>query len=550
LKPKPTLVLVLIVIAPLTIAGWLGARIVRHEQVMLEHRFRELMLGQLRGVEAGLAQALDRYRDNVLAEMQGVEVDPASLRRLTRGSPWVLQHYVLAPDGRFVFPPVANPAELTEAERASLERTRQVWDDGALLGTAAGESGDTPSASAAGGVQSTSLAARPAQPSPGAWHTWYWGNGLQWMLWYEDAVGRIRAAEINRARLLAELIAALPETDTLEPELTDGRIVLADSAGRPLYQWGTHDAGANAPAVASLVPAGALGAFRLGYHAPAPGAAFGSGILLNLIAGLAVLAVAIVGLATYLYREQSREAREAARRVSFVNQVSHELKTPLTNIRMYAELLEHDLAEQDEGSRRHLGVIVSESQRLSRLIGNVLTFGRGERGALVLHPRPGFLDRVVGEVLEHFKPALEARQIEVDFRPDAAEEAAFDADAVEQIVGNLVSNVEKYGAAGRHLAVTTHQGTGDRVEITVADRGPGLPPRERQRIFEPFYRVNGTLTEGVSGTGIGLTISRELARLHGGDLELEPSQVGARFRVTLHCPRTGADRPTPAEVRT
>jgi signal transduction histidine kinase len=112
---------------------------------------------------------------------------------------------------------------------------------------------------------------------------------------------------------------------------------------------------------------------------------------------------------------------------------------------------------------------------------------------------------------------------------------SLDTDAVEQIVGNLVSNVEKYGAGGKHLELTSRH-RGEQVEITVADRGPGLPPRERQRIFEPFYRVNDALTGGVGGTGIGLAISRDLARLHGGDLQLEPSQAGASFRLTLHCP--------------
>ncbi len=85
------------------------------------------------------------------------------------------------------------------------------------------------------------------------------------------------------------------------------------------------------------------------------------------------------------------------------------------------------------------------------------------------------------------------------------------------------------------MEIASHR-RGDTVEITVADRGPSLPPRERQRIFEPFYRVSNTLTEGVSGTGMGLAISRDLARLHGGDLELVASEQGARFRVTLECP--------------
>ena len=356
------------------------------------------------------------------------------------------------------------------------------------------------------------------------------------MLWARDGQ-RTHAAEINRARLLADLIAELPETDVLAPELAEGRIRLADSAGRLLYQWGSFEAGDDAQPIASLAVGAPLGAWSLQYHAPASvfGSAAAGGFLLNLAAALAVLGAAVIGLSYYFYREQSRDMNEAAQRVSFVNQVSHELKTPLTDIRMYAELLEKDVDEPSERLRRHLGVIVSESQRLSRLIGNVLTFSRKQREALELRRNPGVVDDVLRGVLDHFRPALDAKQIEVEFKPGAGESVSMDADAVEQIVGNLISNVEKYGAEGKHMEISSRR-DGDTVAIAVADLGPGLPSRERQRIFEPFYRVGNALTEGVSGTGMGLAISRDLARLHGGDLELVPSERGACFRVTLDCP--------------
>jgi signal transduction histidine kinase len=337
------------------------------------------------------------------------------------------------------------------------------------------------------------------------------------------------------------LIASLPETDDLAPELSEGRIRLLDSAGQPLYQWGSFEEEEDSQPVATLALRSPLGAWNLEYHASQAffGSAVAGGFLLNLAAALALVAAAVIGLAYYFYREQSREMREAAQRVSFVNQVSHELKTPLTNIRMYAELLERDADEQDEQLGRRLGVIVWESQRLSRLIGNVLTFSRKQRRTLELHRKPGVVDDVLRGVLHHFRPALEAKEIEVEFTPEAGAIVSFDADAVEQIVGNLVSNVDKYGADGKYMALASRQ-EGETTEITVSDHGSGLPSKERQRVFEPFYRVNSALTEGVGGTGIGLSIARELARLHGGDLKLMPSEKGACFRVTLQCP--------PAEV--
>ena len=514
MKPKLTILLMLIVITPLAIAGWLGARLVRDEQAVVEHQIRELILGRLRAVESELTRALGRYEQSVLAELRPFSVDLDTLRRRTRESPYVEQYYVLDADGRFLFPPVGSPAELTDPERRSLARTRTIWDSGALQGV-----GD--------------LETSPVSPT--GWHAWYWGSGLQLMLWERDS-GRLHAAEINRTRLLAELIGSLPETDGLAPTLAEGRIRLMDSTGQALYQWGSFETDEQARPVVAFALGPPLGAWSLEYHASSAfGATVAGGFLLNLTAGLALLAAAVIGLTTYFYREQSREIRGAAQRVSFVNQVSHELKTPLTNIRMYAELLERDVDEEDRQAQRHLSVIVSESQRLSRLIGNVLTFSRKQRRTLELHRKPGIVDDVLRGVLDHFQPALRAREIGVEFRPGAGDSVSFDADAVEQIVGNLVSNVEKYGVGGKHLELTSRH-RGEQVEITVADRGPGLPPRERQRIFEPFYRVNDALTGGVGGTGIGLAISRDLARLHGGDLQLEPSEAGASFRLTLHCP--------------
>ena len=533
MKPKLTIILLLIVIAPLAIIGWLGVRIVQDEQVVVEHRFRELMLGQLRAVDGAVTRSLADYEQSVLDEMSPFVIDRAELRKRTRQSPYVIQYYVLSPDGRLLFPPVGTPALLTSAEREALRRTRELWDKGVLVDPDASASPEA----AHPGSQRT--------PLPKGWHTWYWGDGLQLMLWVRDGE-KTQVAEMNRTRLLADLIASLPETDVLAPELTEGRIRLVDSGGRALYQWGAFQAEDSSRPVASLSLGAPLGAWSLEYHASSAvfGSAVTSGLLINLAAGLGLLAAALIGLTYYFYREQSREMREAGQRVSFVNQVSHELKTPLTNIRMYAELLEKDAAEKDQHLQRHIDVIVSESRRLSRLIGNVLTFSRKQRHSLEIRAKLGVVDDVLQSVLDHFQPALDAAGIQVEFNRGVGEPISFDADALEQIVGNMISNVEKYGAAGKYMQLASRRG-GDVIEITVTDHGPGLPPHERRRIFEPFYRVSSALTDGVAGTGIGLAIARELARLHGGDLVLDPTELGARFRVTLHSQPTAAGRSKP-----
>jgi len=442
---------------------------------------------------------------------------------------------------------------LTAAEGAFIERTKQIWLNRAIPAT--GREGDYRAVQAVS--QIFGKGAQPQQapttqaPAPAkgkqvqksvtlgrGWHVWYWGNGINLIFWWRDETGTIVGAELDRARLMMDIVDRLPETNPFEPTLPNARIALVNSTGTVLYQWGGHEPGEGETSQASVTLSPPLSAWRLEYFAPSDlvGAGFGRGVLFNVLSGLGVLAVAMVAMAVYFYRESAREMREAAQRVSFVNQVSHELKTPLTSIRMYAEMLEGQLEGAIEKPRKYLDVIVSESQRLSRLIGNVLSFSRKQRSALRIHRAVGDVDDVLREVLEHFDAALRARGIKVVFSGTANRPAEFDRDALEQIVGNLLSNVEKYAAGADRVEVVSAQESG-MVTITVADNGPGIPLREQRRIFEPFHRVSSKLTDGVAGTGIGLAIARDLARLHGGDLTLEPSRQGACFKLVLHVPQ-------------
>lgn len=517
MKPRLILVLLLIVLTPLAIVGWLGAKITADEQSVVDFQFQELMRGQLRAVDAAIAASLDSYQQQVLDQMRPFTTNREQLRRRSRESPLVVQMFVLNSEGQLQHPPVDIPPDLTLEERESLQRTAQIWDGGDLI-TSAGEA----EATAASG-----------------WKAWFWGNGLQMMLWARDGQ-QIHAAEINRTRLLADLIGALPETDAIAPELSGGRIRLQDATGSVLYQWGFIANEESAIPAARLPLRAPLNAWTLEYvrsGGSSPGSLPAGSFLVVFLPSLAILALIIFALAWYFYREQSREMRDAALRVSFVNQVSHELKTPLTNIRMYAELLEKQFSDADPKNARYVGVIVAESQRLSRLIANVLTFSRNQRQTLDLRFEESIPDEVLRTTVEQFRPSLEARGIDVELNLHTSEPCVFDPDALGQIGGNLLSNVEKYAASGGFLRVASRLERG-LLEVVVEDRGPGILARDRERIFEPFYRVHNSLTEGVSGTGIGLSISRDLARLHGGDLQLDTdtrSPVGARFRITLPC---------------
>ena len=142
---------------------------------------------------------------------------------------------------------------------------------------------------------------------------------------------------------------------------------------------------------------------------------------------------------------------------------------------------------------------------------------------------------IVAAVLEQFRPVMSMRGVQPVFRHGAPARVMVDADALGQILGNLVSNVEKYATQGKFLEITTAQ-NGAASSVMVRDHGPGIPRDQAVNIFEPFYRISDRLADGVTGTGIGLTIARELARLHGGDLVLTPVDDGACFLVTLRAP--------------
>ncbi len=531
MKPRLLAILALIVILPLALLTWLGLRVAHHERTLVELRVGEILAGRLLDVDARIQEVLSA-QGRALLRLQGLSNRPTDeLRALSAALPTVSQLFVLDATGAPVFPPPGGP--LTDDERDFLARTRDIWLDRII------PPGPGDAAPAAGTARNRGNA---PDGSDHGWYAWFWGNGIRLIFWWRDGNGAVAGAELNRSRLLSDIIARLPDTDPHDPYGPVDRIALRDSQGAILYQWGMYSPAENEKPRAALDLSPPLGSWRLEHYAPAEALTAGAGrsALFNVLAGVAALAVSVVGLTAYFYRENAREMREAAQRISFVNQVSHELKTPLTNIRLYAEMLEEDLDPDDTDTRRRLNVIVSESQRLSRLIANVLTFSRHRRSALRLRPAPGIVDDVLRRVVDHFTAPLQAKGLAVEFDPGAPDEVVFDRDAVEQVVGNLLSNVEKYASTGTRVRIASVQ-DGAAVRISVSDDGPGVSARERRRIFEPFYRVSSRLTDGVAGTGIGLAIARDLARLHGGDVVLADATEGASFVFTLHAPPTAPE---------
>lgn len=174
---------------------------------------------------------------------------------------------------------------------------------------------------------------------------------------------------------------------------------------------------------------------------------------------------------------------------------------------------------------------MAESERLSRLIQNILTFTQQQRGNLTLHASEISPDEVISNVMETFQAVFTEAARVPDLHLIADAPMFLERDVCEQILSNLFSNVFKYALEGGMLAISSQVEDGAAV-IRVQDHGPGVPASWRRCIFTPFMRMSDRVIDGVAGTGIGLSIARDLAERHGGSLELESTNQGATFRVT------------------
>ena len=551
MKPRLIIIFLLLVLSPLALLAWLGWRATTDEQARIRTTISEAHTNQLVSLRSLIHETITA-REREFSTLLNPELasNPTRIRDILRRQRFARQIFITTADGKFIHPP-ANPDLRTESEKQFFERTDSIWKSGEKFFTTTTDSnsitlttdlnsqaeenyGNPAWAQQLRAVANTADAYTQAEPPKNfttdqGWHTWFHGDGAQMIYWlHSPATGLTLGVELDREAIMAEVIAKLP-SDT---GAGTGSIVLTDASARPIYQWGELEPAADEAPDVSIPLFPPLSMWHLNHYAQAiETSQLSTANILGLVSGTIAAAVALLALAIYFYRENSREMRAASEQVSFVNQVSHELKTPLTNIRMYAELAEEKLPENDTGASRCLDIVVNESQRLSRLISNVLTFAKPK--AQQPNPTTQIPDKLIRETLDHFRPALEAQKIDIELKADATEAMQLDADFLGQILGNLLSNVEKYAASGKKLTVSSSQQNG-KLSIQVTDHGPGIPKSQREKIFTPFHRLSNRNSDGVSGTGIGLTIARDLARLHGGDLTLSKDTPGCTFILTMN----------------
>jgi len=252
-----------------------------------------------------------------------------------------------------------------------------------------------------------------------------------------------------------------------------------------------------------------------------------------------VIGVTLFG-AYLLWRDVRREVQLAETRSRFVSAVSHELKTPLTAIRMFAETLHEGSPVDSDTQGEYLETIVNESERLTRLLNNVLDFSKIERGQKSYRREPHSLEEILRFTARAMQYPLEQKrfalrlEIEEDMPP-----AQVDRDAIEQAILNLLTNAMKYSGESRDIELRLWSEEGE-VVIEVSDRGVGIEPAEESRIFERFYRVSSPENDRIPGTGLGLTLVQHIAQAHGGRVTVK-SVPGEGSTFSLFIPLKGAE---------
>jgi signal transduction histidine kinase len=269
--------------------------------------------------------------------------------------------------------------------------------------------------------------------------------------------------------------------------------------------------------------------------------------------GIIATVVLAVGLAlASLWHNVRTQVVLAAKKDEFISAVSHELRTPLTSIRMYAEMLEKNWVKSADKLADYYRTMRQESERLSRLVENVLDFARLQKGRKRYAFELGDINACVAAVAEMMRPYAEQRGFALRTHLEPLGETSFDRDAVTQIVVNLIDNAVKYaaGAADKTVTVRT-RGAADYTMIEVEDHGPGIPHRQRKKVFEQFYRYGpepagqepGQVRSPTTGTGLGLTLVKRFAEAHGGYVEIlsaEPAGVILRVALAAHAGRVSS----------
>lgn len=535
----------LLLIPALLVAG-IGMRLLVHEQERVAQSYDLTLDARLQAVADDLSIAVKELQDQLTRTLLSFSpaVVEAELSALRKSNPVIRNVFVLNGEGMVQLPHPGRPADREEElflqRYEALFAGRVPWsgDKPVEAGVAAQQL--SPSAATRVDFQKLAKKTIPAAEASesvatsgavSGWLPWFAGNQLFMLGWVRVDSGVVYGLELETTALLSRLIAVCPN------HLNAGEVFqLVDGQGQVLHQAGPAEMGQRfrEVAIGPLLPHWQL---RLAGMENA-----GDGRVL-LVGGLllSILIAAIVFGGSMLLWQARRSRRDAMQKTSFVSNVSHELKTPLTTIRMYAEMLGEGRITEAGRRRDYLNTIVGESQRLTRLVNNVLDFSRLEQNRQNYRLETFDPSEVIRETISPLSERLESTGLPLSVALIAGRQVRMDRDALRQTLLNLIDNAAKYAAEGRELRIELDEKNGV-LQLSVLDRGPGVPPREQERIFERFHRVDDALTAKQPGCGLGLTLARRMMRDLGGDVVYRDRPGGgAEFSIIL--PSTVATSP-------
>ena len=246
-------------------------------------------------------------------------------------------------------------------------------------------------------------------------------------------------------------------------------------------------------------------------------------------------AIVLIGLMA-IYQSVRAVVDLSERRSQFVSSVTHELKTPLTNIRMYVEMLEQGVARDREREQEYFRVLDSEGGRLSRLINNVLEMSKLEKRQRRVDLQTGTFDEVIEEVGTVMQQKLKQEGFTLNMAHGQVQPFKYDREAMVQVLINLMENSLKFGKglSERCITIRTQQ-TDGWIKVMVSDTGPGIPRQALKKVFDDFYRADNELTRTTRGTGIGLALVKKLITLMGGRVAAN-NNTGPGCTITISLP--------------
>jgi signal transduction histidine kinase len=544
----------LLLLVPTLLIGLGSLRLLRHEGERLAGSARAAAEERARGVVESMELSVTEVREGLLDTLRALPAEGLAgrLEAWKDENPLIRNVFVWAPGEGIVFPPPESPGNAEEA--SFLRRYDDLfsggvpWQPPLLEQTAAAQTAaenlyserralrdlalQRPAAPASSSSLA-SLSAPAAKPEKtGGWLPWFSGNRVSLLGWIEESPGGRRyGLEVEMMALLSRLVSALPPTPP-----AGETYALLDDTGGVFQQSGPGIIDGSTQPLTAVAAGSALPHWQLAvYRDGEGGGAGGSFFLLSALLVGAFVAAIIFGGSLLLWQAW-RHQRDARMKTSFVANVSHELRTPLTTIRMYAELLGEGTIRSQEKRRHYLQVIIGESARLSRLVANVLEFSRLEQGRKRYLPEDLDLPAHLHGILDAQQMRLaEAGMTLVRHIPPPPLTLKIDRDALEQVLLNLIDNAIKYAADGKVLVVELSAAKNG-CRIRIADSGPGIPTAQRKRIFDKFHRVDDSLTARQPGSGLGLSIARQLLLDQGGELICCAAEIGACFEITLPAP--------------